>query len=365
VICDFAEENWPSMDLVGDMLFATLRTNYESNVTPSQIRPRLPFSSSKTPEKLTRLFGRFLHYPRELRRVRNEFDLFHIVDHSYAHLVHELPAGRSVVTCHDLDTFRAVLDPAREPRSFPFRAMTGRILSGLKRAAHITCDTAATRDAIISHNLVSPGQLTIVHNGVHPALRPGGDPTDDAELTQLLHRAPGTTIELLHVGSTIARKRIDILLQVLAAVRQKLPDIRLLRVGGPFTSDQEDLARELGIRPHIDVLPRLEPHLVAAAYRRSAIVLQPSEAEGFGLPVIEAMACGTPVIASDIPALREIGDATIRFCPVGDVPAWTQSVLAALTKPPDRHALLAQARLFSWRKYAASMVEIYERILAR
>ena len=60
-----------------------------------------------------RLLNRFVNYPRYLRQHASEFDVFHIVDHSYAQLVHELPAARTVVTCHDLDTFRCLLDPER------------------------------------------------------------------------------------------------------------------------------------------------------------------------------------------------------------------------------------------------------------
>ena len=69
------------------------------------------------------------------------FEVFHLVDHSYSQLLHGLPAGRTLVTCHDLDTFRSVLQPHDEPRPAPFRWMTQRILSGLRLAAHIACDS--------------------------------------------------------------------------------------------------------------------------------------------------------------------------------------------------------------------------------
>ena len=82
----------------------------------------------------------------------------------------------------------------------------------------------------------------------------------------------------------------------------------------------------LGLEPHIIVLPFLERRVLAAVYRRAAVVLQPSDREGFGLPVAEAMACGTPVVASDLPPLREVGGAMASYCPVGDVEAWTSTV---------------------------------------
>ena len=70
-------------------------------------------------------------------------------------------------------------------------------------------------------------------------------------------------------------------------------------------------------------MPFLEPAVLAALYRRAALVLMPSEAEGFGLPLVEAMACATPVIASDIPVLREVGAEAAVYCAVADVPAWS------------------------------------------
>ncbi len=75
--------------------------------------------------------NRLWDYPRTRRRDRRPTTTsFHVVDHSYAQLVHRVPAGRAVVTCHDLDTFRSVLEPELEPRSAPFRAMARHILTG-------------------------------------------------------------------------------------------------------------------------------------------------------------------------------------------------------------------------------------------
>jgi glycosyltransferase involved in cell wall biosynthesis len=366
VICDFPEEHWPSMDLVGEMLFTQLASN--DSVMPHCVCPAMNFAAAQ-PRAAIRMLGRFVQYPRLLRKIVPEFDLFHIVDHSYAHLVHELPPGRAIVTCHDLDTFRCLLEPQREPRSFAFRTMTRRILSGFQRAAHVTCDTAATRDLVLKHDLLAAEKLTIVHNGVHPALSANPDASAGEQLTRRLGRPPGMYPELLHVGSTISRKRIDVLVRVFAAVSRCHPNVRLIRVGSPFTQEQEMLARSLGIREHIDCLDHLDSPLLADCYRRASLVLQPSEAEGFGLPVIEALACGTPVIASDIAPLREVGGDAAIYCPVGDIEAWAKSVLDLLsadarTKNILRTRALQQASQFSWTNYAQCMVEIYRQVLA-
>ena len=366
IICDFLEENWPSMELVGNMLYEQLGKN--EAVDPHRIRPAMKFRGER-PGRSTRLYARFMQYPKLVKKLASDFDVFHITDHSYAHLVHDLPPGRTLVTCHDLDTFRCLLEPDREPRSFAFRSMTRRILSGLQSAAHVTCDTAATRDGILVYGLVPPERLTVVHNGVHPALSPHSDSVADEELARKLGRKAGRCSELLHVGSTISRKRIDVLLHVFAEVRKQKPDVRLLRVGPPFSPQQEALARSLGVRDHIDCLEHVTTRILGACYRRASVLLQPSESEGFGLPVIEAMACGTPVIASDIPSLREIGGDAAAYCAVAQVAGWCDKVVALLScdersKGIIRLATLQQASFFTWTNYADHMLEIYEKVFA-
>jgi glycosyltransferase involved in cell wall biosynthesis len=306
-----------------------------------------------------------------MRELAPRFDLFHIVDHSYSHLVHRLPAARTLVTCHDLDTFRSVLEPEMELRPPIFRAMTRHILSGLRKAGHIACDTAATRDALVARAGIPAACTTVVPNGPHPSCSPIAEAVADFEAARLLGPASGTT-DLLHVGSTIARKRIDLLLRVFAAVHREFPSSRLVRVGGPFTAEQRALARELGLERLVIVLPFLDRSTLASIYRRSAIVLMPSEREGFGLPVLEALACGTPVVASDIDALREVGGTAAAYCPPDDIDAWTREVVHALKERrdhPDRwrerqHAGVERSSVFSWSRYAADVVALYRRLAA-
>jgi glycosyltransferase involved in cell wall biosynthesis len=146
--------------------------------------------------------------------------------------------------------------------------------------------------------------------------------------------------------------------------------LRLIRVGGPFTAAQQALVRELDLGGAIAVLPMLDRATLASVYRRSAVLMMPSEREGFGLPVLEAMACGTPVVASDVDAMREVGGFAASYCPVDDIAAWHATVSRLLHEQRGNRAQwtlrretgIRRAAAFSWSRYASDVVAIYARI---
>lgn len=376
VICDLREEKWHSMNSVADMLLEGLRGEREKEVEAQRVCPPmrrcLSVAGASTGRRFNadRLLNRFWNYPRHLVKRRGDFDVFHVVDHSYAHLVHQLPAERTVVTCHDLDTFRCLLKPDSEPRSRPFRAMTRRVLDGLRKAARVTCVSSWTREQLLAHGIVPPERVEVVHNGVSAVYVPAADAAADEEAERLLGPPAGDAPELLHVGSTVARKRVDVLLRVFAGVRREFKGARLVRVGGAFTEEQRRIVEELRLKDSIVVLPFLEERVLAAVYRRAALLLQPSEREGFGLPVAEALASGLAVLASDLPVLREVGGPATTYRADGDVEAWTEAAVALLHERRADHARrdarraegLAHARRFSWEEYARRMVSIYREL---
>lgn len=376
VLADLLEEQWPSMDLVAEMLVANL-PRQQASVSATLVRPAMRRRLSRVryggrAHNADRLLNRFWDYPNRVRAQRRRYDVFHVVDHSYAQLVHALPPGRAVVTCHDLDTFRSVLDPKREPRSAAFRAMSRRILSGLQKAERVICVSGATRAELLSQGLVSPERLVVIANGVHRSCVPHRDPIADAEIESLLGPADCQKVELLHVGSTVPRKRIDVLLRVFAAVRRHLPQAQLIRVGGDFAAEHRQLVSDLGIGESIRVLPFLPRDTLAATYRRAALLLQPSEREGFGLPVVEAMACGTPVLASDLPVFREVGGSAAEYAPVDEVTEWAARALGLLAEREQggerwhhrRRMALEHAQQFSWAENARKTLEVYREVVS-
>ncbi|MFO0810542.1 MAG: glycosyltransferase family 1 protein [Gemmataceae bacterium] len=360
VFRDYSAEGWPSMDLCADMLLANLPAA-EPRLSADDVCPRYRTRFQPLPcigRNADRLVNRLWDYPRCARRIATRYDAFHLVDHSYSQLLHALPTNCVGVFCHDLDTFRCVLDPAAEPRPRWFRAMAKHILSGFAKAAVVFHPSAEVGRQIVRFGLADESRVVHAPNGTSSEFSANDDPLTPRPL-------PTGLPFLLHVGSTIPRKRIDVLLNVFAEVRRGR-DIRLVQVGGDWTSEQKAQISRLGIVNVVTQVRGLSRKELAGLYREAALVLQPSEAEGFGLPVVEALACGAVVVASDIPVLHEVGGHATVYCPVSDVAMWTNTVAKLLDgaiAAPLRTERLAHASKFTWAQQARTIGAAYLRLL--
>ncbi len=349
------------MDLVAEQLLLALQRDHAMQFNIRRACPQYVHFATRllgqrgTAKNVDRLRNRFITYPRFARKICRDFDLFHLCDHSYSQVIHGLPPKQTGVFCHDLDTFRCILDPASEPRPRWFRAMAKKILTGMQKASIVFHATMAVRAQIEKAGLVDPARLIHAPPGV------------STEFFEPIDAQPSaSTPTILHVGSCIPRKRIDVLLDVFAAVHRAKPDVRLIQIGGDFTPAQRDQITRLGIQPLITQSRGLTRTQLARQYRTASVVLVTSEAEGFGLPVAEALATGATVIASDIPVLREVGGDAAIFAPVADVQTWTSQTLRVLADPtaaPDRTLRLRRGELFSWKSHAATIAGAYEQLL--
>jgi glycosyltransferase involved in cell wall biosynthesis len=259
------------------------------------------------------------------------------LDPGLAHFQHAVPLGwrgRTVVTLHDLHFERESSAMGRVDK-FVFRTVVPR---AARRADALLAVSERTRaDAIELYGL-PPDKIAVTLHGVDSVFAPG---------------AGAAGGYLLFVGAVQARK--DPLAAARAAREVGLP----LIVAGP--EKEPRLARELrregaDVRGFVDV-----PELVEL-YRGAEALVLPSRYEGFGLPVVEAMACGTPVVVADEPTLREIaGDAAVYACP-GELAAAIR--LALDDRERFVRAGLERARLFSWDETARRTVDVYRAVLA-
>jgi glycosyltransferase involved in cell wall biosynthesis len=267
--------------------------------------------------------------PRLLRRLRPDL----------AHFQHALPlgfSGRAVVTLHDLHFEYDSAVMGRLDR-LTFKAVVPR---AARRARAVLAVSERTRQDAIRLYGLAPDKITVTPHGVDPAFTYGGG-------------EGGQGGYLLFVGAVQERK--NPLAAVAAATGAGLP----LVVAGP--EKEPALARALR-EAGADVRGFVDKPELALLYRGAAALILPSRFEGFGLPVLEAMACGTPVVAAPDPALREVGGDAAIYADDGDYAAAVRRALA--DRPRLVQAGLERARLFSWAETARLTVEVYRRALA-
>ena len=371
IVCDYLEEGWFSMDICAKMLHDRASKLPDANINVSQIRPtferRFQYLSSVLGKHQSfnadRCINRYWEYPRYLQSCHQNFDFFHIADHSYAHLVHSLPAARTGVFCHDLDAFKSIVKPDTYTGSRSYREIAKRILGGMQKAAIVFHTTNTVRQQIERYQLIDPARLVSAPLGVASEYRL--EPILDDQIASVLEKQLQGKPFILHVGSCVPRKRIDLLLAIFSQLRDRLPELTLVKVGGEWSQSQKQQIMALNIGESIVHLTQLTNRTIAALYQKSALVLMTSEAEGFGLPVIEALACGSIVIASDIPVLPEVGGDAAIYCPVGDISIWVDRAQAAIVRSdfaPSLELRLARSALYCWDKHARLVMNSYSEI---
>ncbi len=361
---NFQEAQNLSMKLYADRLGAALRQRCEIvDVVPWSL-PGI----GKYPQLLRKglEYGiRYGTYPASL--LRRRADVFHIVDHGYAHLGLCLPQQRTVVTCHDIMLLKLAAGEFGGAQKSP-RIATGLLrlsLEFLRKVAAVVAVSQATAEDLSSYLKIPRERIEVVHHGVE-----GYEPPRDGEARKQARRefalADGPV--LLHVGNNWFYKNLEGLMRALALLRQQhsMRNAVLLRVGRAMSREQHELGRSLGISDAIRELGMLEAWELQKAYWAADVLVFPSLWEGFGWPPLEAMSSGTPVVCSHAGALAEItGDAAEVVQP--DNPeSIAAGVCRVLEDSTLRQSLIcrgfARVRQFTWERAAARMMEIYRRV---
>ncbi len=313
-------------------------------------------------------YARFLKYPAMIRSFRGG-DVFHIVDHSHANLAVSAPRGQAVITCHDIIPLLAakgLLDmphPALTRFMFPLRVWC------MKRCRKIIAISQSTKRTLVEVAGIPADQIEVVYYGCNPAFFP--DPASrEAERREFLEKngLPANARLILHVATPTRYKNTPAILRAMRILRHD-PRVWFVRVGAPFFEDEEQLAGELGIRDRICHLGQIaNDDTLGTAYRTADVFVFPSLFEGFGWPVLEAMACGTPVVVSNVASLPEVVGSAGMTVPPRDHEALAAAVETLLTNPAEHarrsDAVLEQAARFSWAACARGTLDVYRQVAA-
>jgi len=292
--------------------------------------------------------------PLSLRRA--DLDLIHFPHYN-------LPLVKPVhfvVTVHDLFPFQFP-----EIHSGPLPRAVNQMLmrNAVRRAERIITPSAATALAVKQNFPASADRVLSIPEAADDRFQAARNPEGEAAWQVRLGIRPPY---VFYLGQWKAYKNLPMLLDAFKMLRRTHPNAQLVIAG--------DDPRHPEVRQAAAVLPegsvvlpgRLPESAVPDLYRGAAVVVLPSKAEGFGLPVIEAMACGVPVICSDLPVLHELADGVATFCDPNDPDAFARAIAQTLDAPSTARARqlgIERAKSFTWERSARQTVEAYESAL--
>jgi glycosyltransferase involved in cell wall biosynthesis len=291
---------------------------------------------------------------------RQRLDLYHAT-----HYV--LPAAltsRVVVTIHDIIH---LLYPEFLPNHLAFLYARGMIRRSLTRGDRIIAVSQNTRSDLMQHFAVDGRKIEVVYNGVEDVFRRR---LPDEEIERWLRTLGISRPYLLFVGNPKPHKNLDTVVQAYARARRLAPfDAPLVCVGSRAGSEFKirQRAEHLGLGDQVRLLGHVAQEALPAIYQGATLFLYPTLYEGFGLPVIEAMASGVAVITSNTSALKEIAQSYAHLVDPLDIPAMAKAIAQCMADPEHRAALarlgLARADDFHWERTARQTLGIYRSVL--
>jgi glycosyltransferase involved in cell wall biosynthesis len=272
------------------------------------------------------------------------------------------------ITVHDIVPYLVRHDPAQNVYPhFYDRLVDERAMKNICKAERIIAISAYTGQMLVEKLGCPPDRIRVVPLGIDPELF---HPVEvSAEFRRRYGLEPGRRY-LLYVGSENPRKNLPRLVQALAIVRRKMPRVSLIKVGTPEHLTHYELLKNqihaAGLDDAFLFIGHVTQEDLASLYSAADAFVFPSLYEGFGLPPLEAMACGAPVICSNTASLPEVvGDAAIMLDPY-DIDAWANAILQVLEDDALRQELcsrsLARAAQFTWERTVQQTIRVYQEV---
>lgn len=294
-------------------------------------------------------------------RVRHPMAVWHIIDHGNALYCFLLPTERTVATCHDciaIEEARIVRTGEKVGRFGPF--FQALITKGLRKCKKVACVSAATAADLERIVGITRDRSLVIHNGLLVAY----DRVECGVARRRLEEA-GVPVDepfIFMVGSNLLRKNRIGAIAIFEALRDLVPErrYRLLLAGKPWSAEVKRAAESSRYGTDIVETGRLSDQVLEAAYSAAAVVIFPSLAEGFGLPVIEAQACGALVVASDIPPMPEVGGSGALYADPSRPRDFALAIHRAIGIGSElRELALKNVKRFETGKWAAHYRSLY------
>jgi glycosyltransferase involved in cell wall biosynthesis len=318
------------------------------------------------PTRITPLwFARVWHraqFPLPLEAFTGKIDLFHATDFT---LPPHLPGTLTLLTIHDLSFVRAP-----ETTTPVLKAYLDQVVPrSVRCATHVLADSQATKDDLVELYGTSPDKITVLLGGVNPEFKPITDPAMRRAVRQR-YQIPDWPY-VFSVGTVQPRKNYARLIEALAILGQAFKDIHLVIAGGRGWLDSPiyQAVETFGMAHRVHFTGFVRDDDLPALYSDAVCLAYPSLYEGIGLPILEAMACGIPVITSKLSSMPEVaGDAALLVNPY-KVEALADALRQLLGGESLRAELVqrgySQVARFNWAAAAVQLAAIYQTLLSQ
>jgi glycosyltransferase involved in cell wall biosynthesis len=307
---------------------------------------------------LYRLWYR-LKLPLPVQLMTGQLDLFHSPDFVLPPVRNDIP---TIVTVHDLSF-------VHYPKTFTpalVNYLNNVVPWSVERATHILADSQATKDDLMNIWGVTAEKVTVLYSGVSGRFRPV---TNNKQLSAVRQKYDiGDAPYLVSVSTLQPRKNFQMLIRAFKPVAAEQPH-NLIIAGGKGWLYEEMLAEveKQGLEGRVKFIGFVADGDLPALYSEASLMVFPSLYEGFGLPLLEAMACGVPVLSSNSSCLPEVAGEAAVLLPPTDQDAWSQSMNDLLSNSSQRARMVAagflQARKFTWKKAAVQLQAIYQSLV--
>lgn len=317
-----------------------------------------PFTYDKSP-----VLSRLMIYFADPFLLPKGYDIYHFGNHMIARFARF--RRPSVVTVHDVLQFKYPEKIGSGLNSKIYNYFMESSIKSLPKASHLICVSNWSKGELLNiFKEIDPNKVSVVYNGLDHKVFYPRDKRESREKLGL----PQDRVIILHLGSEIARKQVPLLLKSFKEIKRKYPNALLIRHG----ENKEAAARlinELGLAGDVVYFGYTKEEDLPYFYSAADLLVQPSSEEGFCFPVIEAMACGTPVVATGRTSLPEVcggAEAAVietlneegLFNPISRVLELNDSSRNAVVEKGFKNA-----GRFSWEGTASQVFRIYERVI--
>ncbi|MCQ6963212.1 glycosyltransferase family 4 protein [Methanolobus chelungpuianus] len=300
---------------------------------------------------------RYSVYPFIVKKDLKKENIKHITSQDLAYILKFVKMERSVVTCHDL--IPVVYDKTRSP-------VWKLNMEGLKKSDRIITISDFSKTDIVKHLDYPEDQIRIASPAVNHSTY--FEKRDRGVLAK--HNIKDNEKVILYVGSEQPRKNVPNLIKAFSKLKNKFPYVKLLKIGKPqhpsARKELLELIDLLKLNKDVVFIGYISEEELTKYYNAADLFIFPSLYEGFGLPPLEAMACGTPVITSNTSSLPEVVDDSGIMVDPFDIDSMATQMYDILTNEALHESLvkkgLKRARMFTWKDTAKKTMEVYNEL---